>query len=70
MINNKFLKNKNIEELKRELFILNNQKFNLRMSFFLNKIKRNHLIRRCKKNISIIKTILWEKNLDDKKKKY
>ncbi len=68
MSNNKFLRSKSIEELKNNLHILLKKKFTLRMQLFLNKIKKNHLIRKCKKNISIIKTILREKCINEKKK--
>ncbi len=68
MINSKFLKNKNIEELNKDLSFLLKEKFNLKMQLYLNKIKKNHLIRNCKKKIIIIKTILTEKKKYEKKK--
>ncbi len=68
MSNNKFLRNKDIKELKNILYVLLKKKFTLRMQLFLNKIKKNHLIRKCKKNISIIKTIIREKCINEKKK--
>lgn len=68
MSNNKFLKNKSINNLKNDLHILLKKKFSLRMQLSLNRIKKNHLIRKCKKNISIIKTILSERCINDKKK--
>ncbi len=68
MSNNKFLRNKNIKELKNILYILLKKKFTLRMQLFLNKIKKNHLIRKCKKNISIIKTLIREKYINEKKR--
>ncbi len=68
MSNNKFLRDKSINNLKNDLHILFKKKFSLRMQLSLNRIKKNHLIRECKKNISIIKTILREKCINDKKK--
>ncbi len=68
MSNNKFLRIKTIKELKNNLYILLKKKFTLRMQLSLNRIKNNHLIRKCKKNISLIKTILREKCINEKKK--
>ncbi len=58
MINNKLLKNKNIEELNNELNSLLKQYLNLYIQLSSGKLKQTHLIRLCRRNIARVKTFL------------
>ncbi len=69
MINCKFLKNKNIKELKNILFILLRESFNIRMQLLSNDFKKTHLINKIKKNIAKVKTFIWLKKYEKKNKK-
>ncbi|QCI17314.1 50S ribosomal protein L29 [Buchnera aphidicola (Aphis helianthi)] len=52
---------KNFQELNRELLELLREKFNLRMQCASGKLKQSHLLRKVKRNIAQLKTILTEK---------
>ncbi len=58
MIIDKFLKNKNIEELNTELYNLSKKYLNLRIQLSSGKLKTTHLICLCRRNIARIKTFL------------
>ncbi len=57
-----FYKKKKIKDLNNELFILYKELFNLKLKLSLNKLKQTHLIKLCKKKISLIKTFITIKN--------
>ncbi len=61
MINKRFVINKNIIEIKNKLFSLLKEYFNLRMKLSLNKLRKTHLIKVCKKNIVRLKSFLYKK---------
>lgn len=69
MISNKFMKNKNVEELNFELLNLFKEYFNLRIQLSSGKLKKTHLIRSCRRNIARVKTFLTIKELNCVKKK-
>lgn len=55
------LRNKQISELKDELFSLLREQFNLRMQKGVGQLTQTHLLRNVKKRIACVKTILNEK---------
>ena len=55
-----FLK-KNKEELKWELNNLLREQFNLRMQFSTGKNKKSHLLKKVRRNIARVKTIIFNK---------
>ncbi|WP_343187714.1 50S ribosomal protein L29 [Buchnera aphidicola (Periphyllus koelreuteriae)] len=59
----KQLRTKNIEFLKKELFSLLQEQFNLRMQLSSKKLNQTHLLKINRKNIAVIKTLLSEKEL-------
>ncbi len=61
MKNINLLRKQNIGELNIILFSLEEKYFNLRMKFSLNKFKKTHIIKECRRNIALIKTIIYEK---------
>ncbi len=69
MINNKFMKNKNIKELNLELLNLFKEYFNLCIQLSSGKLKKTHLIRLCRRNIARVKTFLTIKRVNYVKKK-
>ncbi len=60
---------KNIKELKMELYNLLKKYFSLRIQLFSGKLKKTHLIRSYRRNIARIKTYLTIKNINYVKKK-
>ncbi|WP_343183486.1 50S ribosomal protein L29 [Buchnera aphidicola] len=59
----KQLRTKNIEFLKKELFSLLQEQFNLRMQLSSKKLNQTHLLKINRKNIAVIKTLFSEKEL-------
>ncbi|NIH41139.1 MAG: 50S ribosomal protein L29 [Buchnera aphidicola (Periphyllus aceris)] len=55
------LRKKNCKFLKTELFSLFKEQFNLRMQFTSKKLIQTHLLKKNRKKIAIIKTLLSEK---------
>ncbi len=64
------LNNKNYNDLKKKLYCLYRELFDLKYKFFLKNLKNNNLIRLCKKKISLIKTIISIKNNEKNIKRY
>jgi len=60
-MNVKQLRKKNVKELHIELENLLREQFNLRMQFKSGKLKQSHLLKKVKKTISRVKTLLTEK---------
>ncbi len=60
---------KKISELNNDLFLLKQKYFNLRMKLSLNQFKQNHIIRKYKRSISLLKTVIYEKKMQKKKDK-
>ncbi len=61
MFNNKFLRKKSIKELKNDLYDLLKKRISLYLQLSSKKLNQTHLIKLCKRNISKIKTIIFEK---------
>ncbi|QJC29123.1 50S ribosomal protein L29 [Enterobacteriaceae endosymbiont of Plateumaris rustica] len=57
---NKLIK-KNYQELNKELLSLLREQFNLKIQLKSGNLKQTHLLKKSKKNIAIIKTILSQK---------
>ncbi len=55
------LKQKSVDELKKEMFSLLKEQFNLRMQNGLGQATKPHLFTRVRRDIARIKTILREK---------
>lgn len=55
------LKNKTVDELKKELIALYKERFNLRIQKSISEVPQTHLFRNAKRAIARIKTILSEK---------
>ncbi len=66
MNNKSILRLKSIDELNYELLNLLKEYFSLRVKLSTNQLKQTHLVRVCRKNIAIMKTILWEKKNNGK----
>jgi len=60
------LRNKTQEELKQELLNVRKEQFNLRMQKKMGQLPKSHLIRKTKKDLARIKTIMNEKRLIEK----
>lgn len=60
------LRNKTIDELKKELLDLRKEQFNLRMQKKIGQLPKSHLIRKTKKDIARLKTVMNEKRLTEK----
>ncbi len=60
MKNISFFKKKNNKDLKLELYSLLKEFFYLRFKLYSNKFKKTHLIKMCRKNIAIVKTLIKE----------
>lgn len=56
------LRQKKLDFLNIELLNLLKEQFNLKLQFFSNKLKKTHLLKLNRKKISIIKTIISEKD--------
>jgi large subunit ribosomal protein L29 len=54
-------RNKSEVELKQELLALRKEQFNLRMQKKMGQLPKSHLVRKARKEIALIKTILKEK---------
>lgn len=52
-----------VDELKKELFDLQREHFNLRLQISIGQMTRPHLIKEARRNIARIKTILRQKEL-------
>ena len=55
------LREKSVDELRKELLDLLKEQFNLRMQMSTGQMSRPHLIRAARRNIARIKTVLTEK---------
>ncbi|MFO1430961.1 MAG: 50S ribosomal protein L29 [Candidatus Competibacteraceae bacterium] len=55
------LRQKNVEELRQELYALLREQFNLRMQRATGQSSRNHLFKQVRRNIARVKTVLSEK---------
>ena len=55
------IRNKTVEELKTELLSLRKEQFNLRMQKKMGQLPKSHLVRKAKKDIARLKTVLNEK---------
>lgn len=55
------LRQKNVEELRQELYALLREQFNLRMQRATGQSNRNHLFQQVRRNIARVKTVLSEK---------
>jgi large subunit ribosomal protein L29 len=55
------LRQKNVEELRQELYALLREQFNLRMQRATGQSNRNHLFKQVRRNIARVKTVLSEK---------
>lgn len=55
------LKEKSVEELKAELLELLREQFNLRMQLSTGQLAQTHLLRKTRRNIARVKTVLNEK---------
>ncbi|QJC30008.1 50S ribosomal protein L29 [Enterobacteriaceae endosymbiont of Plateumaris sericea] len=60
-MNIKILLKKNNQELKKELLDLFKEQFNLKIQLKSGNLKQTHLLKKSKKNIARIKTILSQK---------
>lgn len=60
------LRNKSNEELQKELLDLRKEQFNLRMQKKIGQLPKSHLIRKAKKDIARLKTVMNEKRLEEK----
>ncbi|BGI50760.1 MAG: 50S ribosomal protein L29 [Arsenophonus endosymbiont of Ceratovacuna japonica] len=58
----KELHKKNIEELNTKLFILLREQFNLNMQSSNGRLQQSHLLKRVRRNIARIKTLLTKKS--------
>ncbi|NIG99338.1 MAG: 50S ribosomal protein L29 [Buchnera aphidicola (Periphyllus acericola)] len=56
------LRKKNCKFLEKELFSLFKEQFNLRMQFTSKKLIQTHLLKKNRKKIAIIKTLISEKD--------
>jgi large subunit ribosomal protein L29 len=55
------LRERNVDELKKELLDLHREHFNLRMQKANEQLKQHHLLNQVKRNIARVKTVLSEK---------
>ncbi|SFM65017.1 50S ribosomal protein L29 [Marinobacter zhejiangensis] len=55
------LRDKSVEELKNELIDLLKEQFNLRMRKATGQLNQSHLLRKVKRDIARVKTVLNEK---------
>lgn len=55
------LREKNVDDLKKELLDLHREHFNLRMQKASEQLKQHHLLNQVKRNIARVKTVLSEK---------
>jgi len=55
------LKEKNLDELKKDLLDLLREQFNLRMQRANGQLNRHHLLREARKNIARVKMVIDEK---------
>lgn len=55
------IKNKSIEELNSELLHLLREQFNLRMQKAAGQMQKTHLLRKVRRNIARVKTLLTQK---------
>lgn len=55
------LRNKSVEELKKELLDLLKQQFNLRMRKATGQLNQTHLMKQVRRDIARVKTVLTEK---------
>jgi len=62
------LRAKTTEELKQELLALRKEQFNLRMQKKIGQMPKSHLIRKGKKDIARLKTVMTEKRLTETEK--
>lgn len=60
------LRKKTIDELKKELLDLRKEQFNLRMQKKTGQLQKSHLVRKTKKDIARLKTVMNEKRLTEK----
>ncbi|CAL4323951.1 50S ribosomal protein L29 [Buchnera aphidicola (Periphyllus testudinaceus)] len=68
-MNTKQLRQKDSKFLQIELLSLFKEQFNLRMQLSSKKLTQTHLLKINRKNISVIKTLLFEKELLNVRKK-
>jgi large subunit ribosomal protein L29 len=54
-------RNKSVEELNQELLALRKEQFNLRMQKKMGQLPKSHLMRKARRDIARIKTVLKEK---------
>ena len=57
------LRKKSLNVLKIELFSVLREQFNLKMQAYSGKFKQFHLLRKVRKNIARIKTVMSEKRI-------
>ncbi|QJC29571.1 50S ribosomal protein L29 [Enterobacteriaceae endosymbiont of Plateumaris pusilla] len=62
-MNTNTLFKKNIQELRKELLNLFREQFNLKIQLKSGNLKQTHLLKKSKKNIARIKTILSQKKI-------
>ncbi len=55
------LRQKNVDELERELLALLREQFNLRMQKATNQATKPHLFRQARRNVARVKMVLGEK---------
>ncbi|PPI86496.1 50S ribosomal protein L29 [Candidatus Pantoea edessiphila] len=55
------LRKKNIKELNTELFSLLREEFNLRMQASSGQLQQTHLLKKVRRNIARVKTLMTEK---------
>ncbi|QJC31291.1 50S ribosomal protein L29 [Enterobacteriaceae endosymbiont of Macroplea mutica] len=59
----KILEHNNIPELQKELLALFKEQFNLKIQLQSGQLKQTHLLKKVRRNIARIKTILLQKNI-------
>ncbi|MDP0560953.1 MAG: 50S ribosomal protein L29 [Candidatus Endonucleobacter sp. (ex Gigantidas childressi)] len=55
------LRDKTVEELNSDLFSLRREQFDFRMQKSTDQLNQNHLLKRVRRDIALIKTVLNEK---------
>ncbi|MDT9587647.1 MAG: 50S ribosomal protein L29 [Candidatus Arsenophonus melophagi] len=63
----KALRAKSMEELNTELINLQREKFNLSMQSASGKLKQSHLLRKVRRGIANVKTLLTERRVHDER---
>ncbi|QJC30878.1 50S ribosomal protein L29 [Enterobacteriaceae endosymbiont of Macroplea appendiculata] len=62
-MNTKEILEHNIPELQKELLALFKEQFNLKIQLQSGQLKQTHLLKKVRRNIARIKTILLQKNI-------